>query len=229
MKRLDKLTCLGCQRTLPRDDFDLCQLANGRIRPYERCRECRHKTGRYGRGRPALDPPNPSGLCMCGCGQVTPISTRNYARFGHVAGQHARYVIGHGSHVSAPEPYIIDEERQCWLWQRAKDKSGRGVIGVGRGKSPQRAHRVVYERHVGPIPDDHFLDHQCPNQGCVNPLHLDPVTHAENMERDRRRRALAGHLWLMVRNADHDVIITSGDHRYRLFIVNGVVDMERVE
>lgn len=44
-------------------------------------------------------------------------------------------------------------------------------------------HRCSYEHHVGPIPDGLELDHLCRNTRCVNPLHLEPVTHHENVLR----------------------------------------------
>ena len=55
------------------------------------------------------------------------------------------------------------------------------------------AHRVVYEEYVGQIPEGLQLDHlchtfdkdctgghSCPHRRCVNPAHLEPVTHREN-------------------------------------------------
>lgn len=45
------------------------------------------------------------------------------------------------------------------------------------------AHRVAYEIHVGPIPDGLEIDHLCRVRCCVNPDHLEPVTHRENMRR----------------------------------------------
>lgn len=42
------------------------------------------------------------------------------------------------------------------------------------------AHRWSYEHLVGPIPDGLHLDHLCRNRKCVNPDHLEPVTHREN-------------------------------------------------
>lgn len=42
------------------------------------------------------------------------------------------------------------------------------------------AHRAVYEHLRGPIPVGLELDHLCRNTRCVNPAHLEPVTHREN-------------------------------------------------
>ena len=45
------------------------------------------------------------------------------------------------------------------------------------------AHRVAYELFVGPIPDGLELDHLCRRRNCINPDHLEAVTHAENIAR----------------------------------------------
>ena len=71
----------------------------------------------------------------------------------------------------------------CWLW----DKSGR--YGYGRfcaGARPYRtvhAHRWAYEALIGPIPEGLELDHLCRNRACVNPVHLEPVSHQVNVLR----------------------------------------------
>jgi hypothetical protein len=39
--------------------------------------------------------PNPSGLCMCGCGRKTKIVTKSDRRHGHVMGQPFRFIHGH--------------------------------------------------------------------------------------------------------------------------------------
>lgn len=69
----------------------------------------------------------------------------------------------------------------CWEWQNALT-NGYGTF------APKRfailpAHRVAYELIVGPIPEGLELDHLCKNPRCVNPNHLEPVTHAENCRR----------------------------------------------
>jgi hypothetical protein len=45
------------------------------------------------------------------------------------------------------------------------------------------AHRWAYEYSIGPIPEHLELDHLCRSRNCVNPEHLEAVTHLENMGR----------------------------------------------
>lgn len=66
----------------------------------------------------------------------------------------------------------------CWIWL-----GGLNGAGYGRINKNQRAHRKVYEHLVGPIPKGLELDHLCRIRSCVNPAHLEPVTHGENLER----------------------------------------------
>lgn len=68
----------------------------------------------------------------------------------------------------------------CWLWTGGKNPNGYGrVFDKGAGALRQ-AHRLVYERLVGPIPEGLQLDHLCRVRNCVNPEHLEPVTAREN-------------------------------------------------
>ena len=57
---------------------------------------------------------------------------------------------------------------------------GYGVASLGKAGSSGRAHKVVWERLRGPVPDGLVLDHLCRNRACVNPDHLEPVTQRVN-------------------------------------------------
>ena len=69
----------------------------------------------------------------------------------------------------------------CWLWTSSLTTCGYGTFWTGSRRSA--AHRWAYERFIGPIPEGMELDHLCRVRHCVNPAHVEPVTHAENMRR----------------------------------------------
>jgi len=126
-------------------------------------------------------------LCLCGCGRETTVAKRTSRIHGMVKGQPMRCIQGHapkGSRWGKPYqngPWYRISENGCWEWLRSKDRYGYGQYTIM--KKTYRAHRVVYEGNRGPIPDGLFLDHLCGNHGCVNPDHMDPVSHSENLKR----------------------------------------------
>jgi hypothetical protein len=93
----------------------------------------------------------------------------------------------------------------CWNWTASTDGKGYGQVALGRNGGKQRlgrAHRVVYELLVGPIPEGLTLDHLCKNIICVNPDHLEPVTMGENVRRAEPGRWRKNYwAWKEARNA----------------------------
>jgi len=72
----------------------------------------------------------------------------------------------------------------CWLWTAAHYPNGYGTIRIdGTPGRMVSAHRLAYEMLVGPISNGLEIDHRCRQRCCVNPAHMEPVTHAENVRR----------------------------------------------
>ena len=73
----------------------------------------------------------------------------------------------------------------CWIWQGNVQRKGYGTISEG-GQGTRKSflvHRLAYTLLKGPIPMDMTLDHLCRNHRCVNPDHLEVVTHKVNILR----------------------------------------------
>lgn len=79
----------------------------------------------------------------------------------------------------------VEKTDDCWLWKGATTK-GAGEYHYGsfhyQGKTV-RVHRFAYELLVGDIPEGLTIDHLCRETLCVNPEHLEAVTHRENVLR----------------------------------------------
>lgn len=135
-------------------------------------------------------------LSRIGTCAVVDCTNKIYAK--RLCSMHYQRVLLGGT-VGEPEPRHVfsDQERlerytqktgsDCWHWIGPTNKKGYGLIGHG-----SLAHRVAYQRYVGEIPSGLEIDHLCENRRCVNPRHLEAVTHAENVRRARNRQEL---LW----------------------------------
>lgn len=66
----------------------------------------------------------------------------------------------------------------CWLWLASR-RARYGVFKLP-GDERVKAHRWLWEVCNGPVPAGLELDHLCRNTRCVNPDHLEPVTHRVN-------------------------------------------------
>lgn len=71
----------------------------------------------------------------------------------------------------------------CWIWLGCKTPTGYGQYTIVHGTSPVYVHRLVYEMLKDNIKDGLEIDHLCRNRACVNPDHLQPVPHRENLLR----------------------------------------------
>jgi hypothetical protein len=76
-------------------------------------------------------------------------------------------------------------EDACWLWTGRATPLGYGKVYAGR-RCTVYAHRVAFYIHHGRLPEGE-LDHTCRTPACVNPCHLEDVTHKENIDRSPHR------------------------------------------
>jgi hypothetical protein len=128
------------------------------------------------------------GECLCGCGTITALGRKTQRAKGEVEGEPVKHIRGH-SWRKSPVEYIEEDcgyETPCWVWQRARKAGGYGSAWLD-GRSIA-AYKLVWERHNGPVLDGLDLDHLCRNPPCVNPSHLEPVTHAINSQRGARAK-----------------------------------------
>lgn len=84
----------------------------------------------------------------------------------------------------------VQKTDACWLWLACLDSAGYGRFSIVRERS--YAHQLAYSELHGPIPDGLELDHvchsndpscpggPCVHRRCVNPAHLEAVTHRVN-------------------------------------------------
>lgn len=126
-------------------------------------------------------------LCACGCG--TPLASKD------AKGRPRRFVHGHNGRRPVEERFWekVDKTGECWVWTGAKTDQGYGSFWTGT--DVDLAHRVAWRLAGNPdVPElDHVKAKGCTSRLCVRLDHLEPVTHAENMERTKTGSCRQGH------------------------------------
>jgi hypothetical protein len=125
-----------------------------------------------------------NGFCECGCGQQTRLAPCTDSSKGWTRGKPLRYINGH-QHKSPPRYSVKDMgyATPCWVWEGA---THRGYAVKAEDGQRVKQHRKFYEQKHGPIPKGLEPDHLCKVKACVNPDHIEPVTHTENVRRGSR-------------------------------------------
>lgn len=68
----------------------------------------------------------------------------------------------------------------CWLWLGTINREGYGLVWTD--ENPQCfAHRHAWSLSGRSLPEGMHVHHRCRVRRCVNPDHLDLLTHAEHM------------------------------------------------
>lgn len=82
----------------------------------------------------------------------------------------------------------------CWLWTGPDSGDGRGggYPRMNLDGGTMAVHIVMWVLANGPVPPRKQIDHTCTRRLCVNPAHLEMVTHLRNQRlRDSRRKLAA--------------------------------------
>jgi endogenous inhibitor of DNA gyrase (YacG/DUF329 family) len=93
----------------------------------------------------------------------------------------------------------------CWEWKGNRDEDGYGVFHLD-GKNCWAVRVPLRITDGKPVPDDRVVRHHCDNPPCVNPVHLDGGSPADNAwDMVRRGRVARGERAGLAKLTDADV------------------------
>lgn len=82
-------------------------------------------------------------------------------------------------------------EGECWIWIGRRNSSGYGRLNLWDKELKKSytvyAHREAYRLAKGYITKGEEIHHICKNRLCINPEHLELVSHKENCSPTNRK------------------------------------------
>lgn len=82
----------------------------------------------------------------------------------------------------------------CRNWSGARNHDGYGRFTIGGDEF--LAHRLAYAwAHDRDVPTGLEIHHTCDNRKCVNPNHLEAISHAANVDATAKSHCKHGHAW----------------------------------
>lgn len=124
-------------------------------------------------------PANPNGLCMCGCGERTPIATYTFGRRGIYKGLPLRYIRGHQQ--------FARRGQKSHAWKGGTYTTHMGYIAQYAPEHPNNnggyvlQHRLVMESVLGRLlTKDECIHHVNGNKTDNRPENLQVVTPSEH-------------------------------------------------
>lgn len=163
-----------------------------------------------------LSGPNPSGLCLCGCGYKAPISTSTNLKYGRVKGTPSKFIRGHVCRTHGPgfPPGInalYDSEDEA-LVQSCSWKVCDGYLRGYIDKRHQAFHRLIMGSPKG-LEIDHINGNRLDNRR----VNLRIVTRDENRQNRTRINSNTGYRNVYLRpEGDYSVQIRKGGKQYYL-------------
>lgn len=85
------------------------------------------------------------------------------------------------------ERYYKKRPGICWEWVGGRNNKGYGMFYIN--KKNYLAHRISYALAKGDPEETLVIDHLCSNPPCINPEHLEAVSHSENVLRGKNPAA----------------------------------------